>query len=169
MIQDTDLIKIGKISKTRGIKGEVDIHSIPTADEWDYEDAPCFFMMMNGLWVPMFWNEYMFKGENTLCVKFEGYETDEQARALVRKEVYIEKKYLSESVLLQGFSSQFLIGCTLYNRKTKVGQITNFFDDTANELLEIDNDLLVPFHENLVVDFDDKARVLTLDLPEGLL
>ena len=41
-------------------------------------------------------------------------------------------------------------------------------DSTANILAELDDERLIPLHDDLVQAIDDKQHILTLTIPEGL-
>ena len=59
-------------------------------------------------------------------------------------------------------------GWTLLNRGTPVGEITGMEPIPGNLCLYL-GDRLVPLHEDFVISCDPQARILDLDLPEGLL
>ena len=53
-----------------------------------------------------------------------------------------------------------------------MGPITDFYDITANPCIEVQTKkgaVLVPLHEDLIVSMDHKAKVLEMNLPEGIL
>ena len=56
---------------------------------------------------------------------------------------------------------------------TPLGTVLHVDDSSANILLTLETpdgrDLMIPFHDDFLVDFDLHARTLCLALPEGLL
>ena len=53
-----------------------------------------------------------------------------------------------------------------------IGEIFAVYDSTMNILFVIEKDgeeLLLPAHEEFIVDLDKKQRILKVDIPEGLL
>ena len=53
-----------------------------------------------------------------------------------------------------------------------MGEVTEVDNSTINTLFVVDRqgeELLIPAQEELIVDLDRKHRVITVDLPEGML
>ena len=92
MIKKEEVFKIGVINKPHGVKGEVSFSF--TDDIFDrVEDCDYLILMMDGILVPFFWEEYRFKSDNVALVKFEGIDTAERAKMFTNVEVYFPKKY----------------------------------------------------------------------------
>ena len=68
MIDRNDTYHIGRITRIRGLKGEVELRF--TDDAFDRGDSPYLFMDMDGLLVPFFWEEYGFKNKETAIFSF---------------------------------------------------------------------------------------------------
>ena len=54
----------------------------------------------------------------------------------------------------------------------KVGEVTDVDPATLNTLFVVDykgEELLIPAQEDFIIDIDRKHKVITVDLPEGLL
>ena len=83
------------------------------------------------------------------------------AEELVGKEILAEGDEEGEDEL-------DFTGWTLLNRGTPVGEITGMEPIPGNLCLYL-GDRLVPLHEDFVISCDPQARILDLDLPEGLL
>ena len=78
MIKRDDVYKIGTIGKSHGVKGEVSLYF--DDDVFDRVDADYLFLDIDGILVPFFFEEYRFRSNETALVKFEGIDTQEQAR-----------------------------------------------------------------------------------------
>ena len=50
-----------------------------------------------------------------------------------------------------------------------VGTIAYVDEQTINIMFELDDGKLIPASEELIVDVDQQARTITLDIPEGIL
>lgn len=48
------------------------------------------------------------------------------------------------------------------------GRIVDIDGTTMNILAELEDGRVIPLHEDLIVDIDDEAKTLTMNLPEGL-
>lgn len=170
MIKKEEVFKIGVINKPHGVKGEVSFSF--TDDIFDrVEDCDCLILMMDGILVPFFWEEYRFKSDNVALVKFEGIDTAERAKMFTNVEVYFPKKYMDEQDEITSWN--FFVGFQVNDvRHGALGEIVDVDDATMNVLFVIEKEgeeLLLPAHEEFILDLDKKNRVLTVEIPEGLL
>ena len=78
MICSEEVFYIGKVSKFRGIQGEVEI--LFTDDAFDRGDAEYLVLEMEGILVPFFWEEYRFKNDKTAIFQFEDIHDETAAR-----------------------------------------------------------------------------------------
>lgn len=170
MIKKEEVFKIGVINKPHGVKGEVSFSF--TDDIFDrVEDCDYLILMMDGILVPFFWEEYRFKSDNVALVKFEGIDTAERAKMFTNVEVYFPKKYMDEQdeITSWNFFVEFQVNDV---RHGALGEIVDVDDATMNVLFVIEKEgeeLLLPAHEEFILDLDKKNRVLTVEIPEGLL
>lgn len=170
MIKKEEVFKIGVINKPHGVKGEVSFSF--TDDIFDrVEDCDYLILMMDGILVPFFWEEYRFKSDNVALVKFEGIDTAERARMFTNVEVYFPKKYMDEQDEITSWN--FFVGFQVNDVcHGALGEIVDVDDATMNVLFVIEKEgeeLLLPAHEEFILDLDKKNRVLTVEIPEGLL
>lgn len=170
MIKKEEVFKIGGINKPHGVKGEVSFSF--TDDIFDrVEDCDYLILMMDGILVPFFWEEYRFKSDNVALVKFEGIDTAERAKMFTNVEVYFPKKYMDEQDEITSWN--FFVGFQVNDvRHGALGEIVDVDDATMNVLFVIEKEgeeLLLPAHEEFILDLDKKNRVLTVEIPEGLL
>ena len=173
MIKNEEVFYIGRITKFRGISGEVEM--LFTDDVFDRGSCDYFVLEMDGILVPFFWEEYKFKNNETAIIQFEDFHNEHEAKKIVGAKVYYPKSALPEEDDEQALSSwKALTGFTIYNSDGKeLGTVQTVDDSSANILFYIltkeGNELLIPFHEDFLVDYQIKDRTLTLQLPEGLL
>ena len=78
MIRRDDVYKIGKLGKPHGVKGEITFAI--TDDVFDRVDAEYLVLDINGILVPFYMEEYRFKNDENVLVKFEDIDTQERAR-----------------------------------------------------------------------------------------
>lgn len=170
MIREEEVFKIGRIGKPHGIKGEVVIHI--DDDVFDRVDADYLVLKVEGILVPFFMEEYRFRTDETVLMKFEGIDTQEQARELTNCDVFFP--YQLAKADEEAPSWNRLVGMELIDTNTHktVGTVTGVNDATINILLEVDTEkgeILVPVAEELVSRIDWEARRIHIALPEGLL
>ena len=168
MIKEQSVYKIGIIGKAHGVKGELSIQI--DDDIFDRVDAEYLVLKLDGIFVPFFMEEYRFKSDSVALVKFEGVDTQERARELTGVEVYFPRE-LAEQDENAELSYSALVGYTLIddNSGKPVGTIAYVDEQTINIMFELEDGRLIPASEELIVDVDQQARTITLDIPEGIL
>ncbi len=175
MIHENEVFNIGFISKHRGLRGEVELCF--TDDCFDTGTADYFVLDMDGILVPFFWEEYRFKNDETAILKFCDVDKEEQARKLVGHRVFYPKKHLAQpstenKATLSSYKA--LTGFKVFNQENEeLGTIAYVDDSSSNILLSIDTmegqELLFPFHNDFLLDFDLQERSIRLFIPEELL
>ncbi len=169
MIRKEDVYRIGVLAKPHGVKGEISFHFtddiFDRTDECDY-----LFLMMDGILVPFFWEEYRFKSDTVALVKFEGIDSVEQVRRFVGVEVYFPTRYAEESDEL---SWSYFVGFKVVDKSCgELGTVEMVDESTINTLFVIrrpnGEELLVPAQEAFIADMDHQKRIISLDLPEGM-
>ena len=168
MIKEQEVYKIGIIGKAHGVKGELSIQI--DDDVFDRVDAEYLVLKLDGIFVPFFMEEYRFKSDSVALVKFEGVDTQERARELTGVEVFFPRE-LAEQDEEAELSYAALVGYTLIDNNSgkPVGTIAYVDEQTINIMFELEDGRLIPASEELIVDVDQKARTITLDIPEGIL
>ena len=170
-IPKADCEKIGFFRKTHGVYGDVILEFEPQY-EYSIEEAERFFVELEGLLVPFFLKEngLRFKTANSAIISFDDVETQKYAKRLIGCSVYLFK---SEIIDKPENSSYKLINYMIIDNNNKeIGRITNIDDFSGNIVFTVDysgNEILVPFNENLLIEIDDHAKTITLQLPEGLI
>lgn len=171
MIKRDDVYKIGKLGKPHGVKGEITFAI--TDDVFDRVDADYLVLDIDGILVPFFLEEYRFKNDDNVLVKFEDIDTQEQARLYTGCDVYFPR-HLSDSDE-ENMSWAEIIGFQLVDVSTGkvVGTIDHVDDSTINLLFEITTpdgkDVLIPASPQLIEGVDSAQRVIRMSLPDGIL
>jgi len=169
MIKQDDIFPIGQIQKPHGIKGEL-AFSFNT-DAFDRDDCLFFILEMEKILVPFFVEEYRFKSQNSGFVKFEDIDTEEEAHELCGKTIFIQKKFMTKVSNKNVSDVRYFVGFEIIDSKNKtpLGKIAAVNDDTANILFELENDLLIPFSEEYIIDINHPKQLISMQLPDGLL
>lgn len=172
MIRKEEVYKIGVFNKPHGVKGELSFTF--TDDIFDRVDCDCLICLLDGIFVPFFIEEYRFRSDTTALVKLEDIDTAEQARMFTNVEVYFLRKYVEEAdaagrELTWEFFKGFLVKDVHLG---DLGTVVDVENSTINTLFVIDyneTELLVPAQEEFILQLDEKKRIMTVSLPEGLL
>ena len=167
MIKKEEVYKIGKLGKVHGIKGEISF--LFDDDVFDRMDADYLILDIDGILVPFFIEEYRFKTDSNALMKFEGIDTMERARELTGCDVYFPRE-MSETDE-EHLSWAQIVGYSLIDANTgkEAGKIAAIDDSTINILFELEDGKLIPASEELITDIDPKNRIISINIPEGLL
>lgn len=166
-----DCEKIGFIRKTHGVHGQLVLEYEPHF-EVSVEETSRFFIELEGLLVPFFIKDegLRFKSANSAIVTLDWVESENYARRLVGQEVYLfTDEIVDESK--EEAESKFL-GFILFDSiKGEIG-IINQVDDYSGNVVFTANfnneDVLIPYNEELLISINEKNKTITLKLPEGL-
>lgn len=166
MLKKEDFVHFGKFLKPHGTKGEIGLQG----DNFTLgEDCDFVACDIDGILVPFFFEYCRTKNNDAMILKIERMESAEEVRYLTNRDVYIPREWVEES---DNLSWSYFGGFKAVDRKLgTIGVITDVDDSTINTLFVIDNEgeeILVPAREEFIADIDHKERVITFDLPEGL-
>ena len=166
MIREEDVYKIGKIGKPHGVSGEVTLRF--TDDVFDRVDADYLVLMVDGILVPFFMEEYRFRSDEVALVKFEDIDSVERASELTGCEVFFPRELADEDEGELTWSQ--IVGYDIVDADSHklIGRIASVDETTINVLLELDDGTLIPAAEEFIIDIDHKERKMFMRLPEGL-
>lgn len=172
MILPADVFKIGRIRGLHGIRGEMEM--MITDDVFDCVDADYVFLKMDGLLVPFFLEEYRFKNDDIVYVRFEDVKSEAGAQRLCGSDVYFPFALVPKKREKQPLTWKYLTGfCIVDEVAGRIGIVGSVDDSSANILLSVHcddgSDVLIPIHPDLITACDEQKRILTLHLPDGLL
>lgn len=163
-------ILLGKIVKLRGIEGTVMIR-LEKAFTGRIPEMESLFLEIEGKLVPFFisWSEY--NGTDILEVRLEGYESIEKASEFTGCRVFLTS--VPEGFTSNDFTDIDITGYSLKSHDGKtVGSITEVIRNPGQWLLKTvtkeGNELLIPFHDDLVEETDHEERNIVMRLPDGL-
>ena len=159
------MFRIGVIGKTHGVKGEL---NFSFDDDVFYRvDTDYLVLMVDGILVPFFIDEYRFRTDDRALILFTDIDTTDKAQLLVGAEVFFPYA-LADKSREEVMQWQDFVGFSIND----LGKVTGVDDSTENVLFEIsdaDHDYLIPAAEELITDIDYDNRKITMDIPSGLL
>lgn len=169
MIKEEDVYKIGVLNRPHGINGEI----VFTFDDdiFDRTDNDYVVLLIDGIMVPFFFDEYRFRSSTTAIVKFDGVNNEQQARRLTNLEVFFPKELVQDNDK-EDFSLNFLIGFTVYNDEDFVGRISDIDTSTINTLFVVSDkngkEILIPAQRDFIDNIDVNGKSIRMNLPEGI-
>jgi len=157
---------IAALVKPRGNKGELTAVSLSSKRErFAHLSKVCLFGDGSEYTVERVWDH-----DGTLVFKFAGVDSINDAEKLRGMEVRVpfeERVPLDEGEYFQSD----LIGCEVRDLGTGrlIGRVTGWEEYGGPSLLDVDNGrILIPFVKAICPEIDTEARVIKVQLPEGL-
>ncbi len=166
-----DCFYLGKIVKKYSYKGEL-LVKLDTDEPELYENIDAVFMDLRGNLVPFFIESSQLHKSDLLRLKFEDVDTESDADALIKSELYLPLDLLPK---LGGdkFYYHEVIGFTIKDKNFgEVGVIKAINDSTAQALFEIDRngiEILIPMNDEFIVKVDKPNKTIEVETPEGLI
>ncbi len=166
-----DCFYVGKIVKKYSFKGELLI-KLDSDDPEIYEDMDSVFVDLRNNLVPFFIESSQLHKSELLRVKFEDVETEQDADALLKCDIYLPLEFLPK-LDDDKFYFHEIIGFEVEDINFgKVGIVKSINDSTAQALFEIDRDgieILIPMNDDFIKKVDKKNKTILLETPEGLI
>jgi 16S rRNA processing protein RimM len=161
-------ILLGRISKTHGFEGAVTVKLEKNLIE-NVPEMESVFLEIEGKPVPFFIEESEYPGGDILRLKFDGYDTIDKVTEFMGCRVFLTTGKINKSETdIRTFHNYKI--CLPDN--SLVGTIREIIENPAQLLLEIissdGKELLIPFHEDFILDIDHRKRIIKMELPEGL-
>ncbi|GGG83556.1 hypothetical protein GCM10007415_15770 [Parapedobacter pyrenivorans] len=160
---------IGYISKTRGLKGEVQLFF--EFDDYEALALDTLFLEIDRKLVPFFVDSLKMQSNRTAYLFLADVDHIDSAKALVRKKVYLPNNKKPERDA-DDFRLTDLKGFAVYDRTYgKLGEIIavhQYPQQYVAAVIYKENELLFPLTDQLIVSIDRKDNSLQVDLPDGL-
>lgn len=169
MITEQDVYRIGQLTRTHGVKGELSCTF--TDDVWDRADADYVFLLLDGCYIPFFFEEWRFRSDSVCLFKFRDIDTIEQAEELCGAEVWFPHALTPDApdAELSDMPLRRLTGYAVVADGERIGEIESVDDSTANVLFVLSDGRLIPAAEPFITSIDAQDRIVYMTLPEGLL
>lgn len=153
------MLQIAKILKSNGTDGGILIGVRDIAvDQIELKEP--VFIYFDELPVPFFIQDLRQRGASKAIIHLNDVNSLEDAEELVGREIYIDAEFEEEE-------DDDFVGWTVLNRGERFGVVTGIEPIPGNLCLYI-GDILIPLHEDLIISADPQARILDLEIPEGL-
>ncbi len=173
MITREDCVKIGQVTKTHNLQGNVIITTDSDLLE-RYADEPVF-LLLEGAPVPFFIAEdgLSVRNHSSYIVKFDYVDSLAQAERLVGCDVLLERALLEEEEMDPLEADVYeLIGFTVYDQISRQsGTVSDVVDYSGNVVLTLlisGREILLPLSENFVCEVDFEHRHLQVQIPREL-
>lgn len=161
---------IGYITKTKGLKGEVQLYF--EYDEPELLDLDVVFADMNGKMVPFFVSTFKMQPNQTANIYFDDIDHIDKAQPLLRKKIYLPLTKLPERdeddfqyTDLKGF----VVTDETMGELGEILEVNEYPQQFVATVSYRQKEVLFPLNEDMIVEIDEDAETLLVNLPEGLL
>lgn len=169
-----ELVSVGKIIKAYSLKGAVKVAFEAFFMEF-VPDLEVIFLEQGKNKIPYFIEDISFKENQPVMIKLEGINTKEEATAISRRKVFVDKSLFPD--IEEAFDEQhdwdYLIEYTAFEQTEIIGKVKDIFYTTHQITAQILNkeqkEILIPLHEDFIVEIDEDQKQIKFELPEGLL
>jgi 16S rRNA processing protein RimM len=165
-----DLLRIGVISSTHGIRGEVKV--FPTTDlPEQYETLESVFLD-TGKELLTLELERVRYFKNRIIVKFKGYDNINDIEPYKGKDLLITREQAVPLEENEYFIAD-LIGCRAVTEEGReLGVLDDVLETGANDVFVVKKpdgkELLLPYIEECILDIDLEEKMITVHMMEGL-
>ncbi len=166
-----ELVTIAKITKTRGLRGEVVADILTDFPERFDQLEKVFIVKPNGETSEAKLERAWFQKDRVI-LRFAGFDKIESAEALRNCEVCVSE---DEAVKLESdeFYDWQLENCEVETIEgEKLGRVKELLRTGGTEVLIVqgaEKDYLIPFAETICITVDIENKLIRVDVPEGLL
>jgi len=172
LLDINDHFPVGTILKPHGLKGDVILEIAEGYDDF-LADSDYLLVEAEGGLVPFFVSEggINFRTPTTLSLAFDDLDTIEKVRPYCGCKIYLHKD-VDKAEEDEGAMDE-LIGVAVFDQQQgKLGRITRTDNFSGNVVITVDykgKEVLIPFSEDIILQFDEEKKELHLDCPEGLI
>ena len=159
------MLRVAQVLKSNGTDGELLLSFFDIAPE-DIDLQEPVFIEFDGLPVPFYFESFVPRGNNRALVRLTGVHSLKDADELAGQAVYAD--YFEEE------EEEDLVGWMVCNAEGQtVGTVVDYEDIPGNLCLWVERpdgeQVLLPFHEDLILSIEESSQTLTLSIPEGVL
>ena len=163
-------ILLGRITKVIGYEGAVAVRLEKIFTE-NIPQMESVFLEIEGRPVPFFITETDYSGADILKLWFEGYNSADKISEFLGCRIYLTSE--AGSGESQKTKNNF-IGYQVYSEEgSLIGRITDIISNNGQWLLTIlsinRKNILIPFHEDLIISADKRKKRIVMEIPDGLL
>ena len=163
MITNEQVISIGKITRTHGKRGEV--QCLMSNEYWDNADATFLILSINNILVPFRVLDWRGKGSDSLIFQLDHITDEQSAQQIIGSQAFMLKTDINEEAEMLP-TWQSLVGYKVIDTdQGNLGTITIVDESTMNTLVTLNNDQLIPLHEDFIINIEPEKKLLTICLP----
>jgi 16S rRNA processing protein RimM len=158
---------IGKLIRAHGVKGAIALRTVPGVRMNVLDDIRWCFLQFRDKPVPFRIREILSSDEGEIILMMDGFDDKAAIEELLGHQLFIESiKPVLES---KDEVMERLAGYAVSSDGKIIGKIDHMEDTGAQLLFALDDDVLIPAHEDLIERIDEKTHTVYMNIPEGLI
>ena len=171
MMHKKDCFFFGTIFKLHGYKGEINIYY---EDNIIIEPSLIKYLLLeiNYELVPFFIETIRIKKPKILLAKFEDLNTEEEAKKLINKKIYLPNK-IFHKLKKKDITSQDLVGYKVLDlNHGELGKVSYINSKTVQRLLYVEKDgkeFCFPIHDEFIKKILNNKRIIEVKIPKDLI
>lgn len=155
---------IARILKSNGTDGEV-LMTFLGMDPEEINLREPVFVEFDGLPVPFFFESFTRRGTNRALARLTGIRSLTDADELAGRDVYVEAPEEEDGEDIIGWTVLDATGAV-------VGKVRDYEDIPGNLCIWVERaggEVLLPLHDDLILEVNPETRTIMLEIPDGLL
>ncbi|RZK65831.1 MAG: 16S rRNA processing protein RimM [Pedobacter sp.] len=161
---------IGYITKTKGLKGEVQLYF--EYDEPSLLDMDVIFAEVSGKMVPYFVSSYKLHTNSTGNFYFDDIDHIDKAQLLVKKKIYLPLDKMpdrSDDEFHYNDLKGFIVSDETHGELGEIIEVNEYPQQFVATVLYQNKEIMFPLNEDMIIEIDEDEETLLVVLPDGLL
>lgn len=171
-MQKKDCFLIGTIFKLHGYKGNVNVYNNHNI-LFDFQNINYLLIEQNNTLVPLFIKNIKHTKKNIILVKFEDINSENDAKSILKRKVYLPKKSLPKKNKKEISETEELIGLKILDTNLgDLGSISYINSQTAQRLIYVNKngkEFCFPMHKNFIIDINVTEGIMQVQIPNELI
>jgi len=162
--------KIGYLTKTRGLKGELQLFF--EFENPDLLELDIVFIEIHRQLVPFFVTSYKLLANNTAFLFLEDVDHIDKAQELLKKDVFLPNSKKPEREEGEFFITDlkgFLVFDQNHGKLGEILEINEYPQQFIATVSYNSQEILFPLNDDFIEEIDEEKKELHINLPDGLL
>lgn len=161
---------IGYFTKTKGLKGELQLYF--EYDEPGLLELDVIFAEMNGKMVPFFVSAFKMQPNSTGNIYLDDIDHIDKAQPLLKKKVYLPISKMpnrDDDDFHYTDLVGFIVTDETHGELGKILEVNEYPQQFVATVSYQEKEIMFPLNDDMIVEIDEDASTLLVDLPDGLL
>lgn len=161
---------IGYFTKTKGLKGELQLYF--EYDEPGLLDLDVIFAEMNGKMVPFFVSAFKMQPNNTGNIYLDDIDHIDKAQPLLKKKVYLPISKMpnrDDDDFHYTDLVGFIVTDETHGELGEILEVNEYPQQFVATVSYQEKEIMFPLNDDMIVEIDEDASTLLVNLPDGLL